>query len=165
MLRREARDIPLCNGPAQHPLRGLVAVGVEHRVAAVEVEHLDARLGAQPPGAAVLFSSHQLDVVERLCDDLVIIAGGTIRAAGARDALRAQHSTRRFELVSAGDAGWLRSEPGVEVLDFDGGYAVFDVDSDETAQRVLRRAVANGDVASFAPQHPSLAQIFKEVIQ
>ena len=56
-------------------------------------------------GAAVLFSSHQLDVVERLCDDLVIIAGGTIRAAGARDSLRAQHSTRRFELVSAGDAG------------------------------------------------------------
>ncbi|GAA5195977.1 ABC transporter ATP-binding protein [Microbacterium jejuense] len=116
-------------------------------------------------GAAVLFSSHQLDVVERLCDDLVIIAGGTIRAAGARDTLRAQHSTRRFELVSAGDAGWLRSEPGVEVLDFDGGFAVFDADSDETAQRVLRRAVAQGDVASFAPQHPSLAQIFKEVIQ
>jgi ABC-2 type transport system ATP-binding protein len=116
-------------------------------------------------GAAVLFSSHQLDVVERLCDDLVIIAGGTIRAAGARESLRAQHSTRRFELVSAGDAGWLRAEPGVEVLDFDGGYAVFDVDDDETAQRVLRRAVAQGDVASFAPQHPTLAQIFREVIQ
>ncbi len=116
-------------------------------------------------GSPVLFSSHQLDVVERLCDDLVIIAGGTIRAAGARDALRAEHSSRRFELVSAGDAGWLRGEPGVEVLDFDGGYAVFDADSDQTAQRVLRRAVEQGDVASFAPQHPTLAQIFKEVIQ
>ena len=116
-------------------------------------------------GAAVLFSSHQLDVVERLCDDLVIIAGGTIRAAGARDELRAQHSTHRYELISAGDAGWLRTEPGVEVANFDGGYALFDVDSDETAQRVLRRAVEHGDVASFAPQHPTLAQIFKEVIQ
>jgi ABC-2 type transport system ATP-binding protein len=30
---------------------------------------------------------------------------------------------------------------------------------------VLRRAVEGGDVASFAPRHPSLAQIFKEVIQ
>lgn len=116
-------------------------------------------------GSSVVFSSHQLDVVERLCDDLVIIAGGTIRAAGERDALRAAHSTRRFELVSSGDAGWLRAEPGVEVVDFDGGYALFDVDGDETAQRVLRRAVDQGDVASFAPQHPSLAQIFKEVIQ
>jgi ABC-2 type transport system ATP-binding protein len=116
-------------------------------------------------GAAVLFSSHQLDVVERLCDELVIIAGGTIRAAGTRDGLRAEHSTRRYELVSTGDAGWLREEPGVQVVDFDGGYALFDVDTDETAQRVLRRAVAQGEVASFAPQHPSLAQIFKEVIQ
>lgn len=116
-------------------------------------------------GAAVLFSSHQLDVVERLCDDLVIIAGGTIRAAGTRSELQSQHSTRRFELVSAGDAGWLRSETGVEVVEFDGGYALFDVDTDETAQRVLRRAVESGDVASFAPRRPSLAQIFKEVIQ
>ncbi|MCM3614099.1 ATP-binding cassette domain-containing protein [Microbacterium enclense] len=116
-------------------------------------------------GAAVLFSSHQLDVVERLCDDLVIIAGGTIRAAGSGDALRAQHATHRYELVSGGDAGWLRDETGVTVLDFDGGYALFDAADDATAQRVLRGAVERGDVASFAPQRPSLAEIFKEVIQ
>jgi ABC-2 type transport system ATP-binding protein len=116
-------------------------------------------------GASILFSSHQLDVVERLCDDLVILAGGTIRAAGSRDALRAEHAGSRYELVSAGDAGWLRTEPGVTVVDFEGGYALFDTDGAETAQRVLRTAVAHGDVASFAPKHPSLAQIFKEVIQ
>ncbi len=116
-------------------------------------------------GVSVLFSSHQLDVVERLCDDLVIISGGTIRASGAREGLRSQHATRRFELVSGGDAGWLRAEPGIEVLEFDGGYALFDADTDETVQRVLRTAVARGDVASFTPRHPSLAQIFKEVIQ
>ena len=116
-------------------------------------------------GTSVLFSSHQLDVVERLCDDLVIIAGGTIRAAGTRDGLRAEHATRRYELVSASDAGWLRTEPGVEVVDFDGGYAVFEADSDQTVQRVLQRAVAAGDVTSFAPRRPTLAQIFTEVIQ
>jgi ABC-2 type transport system ATP-binding protein len=116
-------------------------------------------------GAAVLFSSHQLDVVERLCDDLVIIAGGTIRAAGARDALRSEHASHRYELVSSGDAGWVREEPGVTVVDFDGGYALFDAPDPVAAQRVLRRAVERGDVASFAPQHPTLAQIFKEVIQ
>ena len=116
-------------------------------------------------GTSVLFSSHQLDVVERLCDDLVIIASGTIRAAGTRDGLRAEHATRRYELVSASDAGWLRTEPGVEVVDFDGGYAVFEADSDQTVQRVLQRAVAAGDVTSFAPRRPTLAQIFTEVIQ
>ncbi|MFY9713775.1 MAG: ATP-binding cassette domain-containing protein [Microbacterium sp.] len=116
-------------------------------------------------GAAILFSSHQLDVVERLCDDLIILAGGTIRASGSREALRAEHANDRYELISAGDAGWLRAEPGVTVVDFEGGYALFDADGPETAQRVLRSAVERGDVAGFAPRHPSLAQIFKEVIQ
>ena len=83
----------------------------------------------------------------------------------SRASLRAEHSTLRYELVSSGDAGWLRSVPGVAVVDFDGGYALFDVDSEQTAQAVLRDAIGRGDVATFAPQHPSLAQIFKEVIQ
>ncbi|KZE88381.1 ABC transporter ATP-binding protein [Microbacterium sp. TNHR37B] len=139
------------------PFSGLDPLAVD-----VVAEVLHRRAAA---GAAVLFSSHQLDVVERLCDDLVIIAGGTIRADGSRDELRAQHAQRRFELVSAGDAGWLRDEPGVHVIEFDGGYALFDADSDEAAQQVLRRALERGDVASFAPRHPSLAQIFTEVIQ
>jgi len=116
-------------------------------------------------GAAVLFSSHQLDVVERLCDDLVIIAAGTVRASGEREALRREHSSNRYELISSGDAGWIRDEPGVQVVEFDTGRAVFDVDGEETAQRVLRRAVSEGSVTTFAPQHPSLAQIFKEVVR
>ncbi|KJL25777.1 ABC-type transporter ATP-binding protein EcsA [Microbacterium azadirachtae] len=116
-------------------------------------------------GASILFSSHQLDVVERLCDDLVIIAGGTIRAAGSREELRAQHSAPRYELVSDADAGWIRSEPGITVVDFERGTAVFDAATPEDAQRVLRTALGHGIVHAFTPQHPSLAQIFKEVIQ
>ena len=113
----------------------------------------------------MLFSSHQLDVVERLCDDLVIIESGTIRANGSREELRARHASRRFELISSADAGWMREEPGVDIVQFDGGYAVFDAADYQTAQRVLRGAIERGDVAAFAPQRPSLAQIFKEVIQ
>jgi ABC-2 type transport system ATP-binding protein len=59
----------------------------------------------------------------------------------------------------------LRSVPGVRVVDFDGSYALFDVDSEATAQAVLRDAIGRGDVATFAPRHPSLAQIFREVIR
>ncbi|MBH0083666.1 ABC transporter ATP-binding protein [Salinibacterium sp. SWN167] len=115
-------------------------------------------------GAAVLFSSHQLEIVERLCDDLVIIAEGSIRAAGEREALRAQHSAPRYTIVTSGDLGWLRDEPGISVLEFDGGHATFDAAEASASQRVLRRAVAEGDVTSFAPQRASLAQIFREVI-
>lgn len=139
------------------PFSGLDPIAVDAVAAVLQ--------GRAEAGAAILFSSHQLELVERLCDDLVILAGGTIRAAGPTEALRAEHAGNRYELVSTGDIGWLRAEPGVEVADFEGGYALFDVDDAETAQRVLRQAVERGAVARFAPQHPSLAQIFKEVIQ
>ncbi|WP_186324377.1 ABC transporter ATP-binding protein [Microbacterium paludicola] len=116
-------------------------------------------------GVSVLFSSHQLDVVERLCDDLVIIAGGTIRAAGPRDRLREQYAEPRWDIESTADVGWLREEPGVTVVDFEGGRAVFDAEDAAVAQRILRRALQEGDVSRFGPQHPTLAQIFKEVIR
>ncbi len=61
-------------------------------------------------GAPVLFSSHQLDVVERLCDDLVIIAAGEIRAAGSREDLRAQNADSRFEIATGADVAWLRED-------------------------------------------------------
>lgn len=115
-------------------------------------------------GVPVLFSSHQLDVVERLCDDLVIIADGRVRASGSRQELRAANSTPTWELVTRGDAAWIRDVPGVHVLDFAGGTALFEGD-DAAAQAVVRRAVTEGDVVSFAPRLPTLTEIFQEVVR
>ena len=116
-------------------------------------------------GAPVLFSSHQLDVVERLCDDLVLIADGTIRAAGPREELRAAYTLPRFSLVVDGDAGWLRDQPGVRLVDLDGARAVFEVDPPTDDQAVLRAALERGPVRAFGPVTPSLAEIFREVNQ
>lgn len=115
-------------------------------------------------GVPVLFSSHQLDVVERLCDDVVVIAGGKIRAAGEKEALRAQYAEPRYEITSGGDMGWLRTEPGVRVVEFDGGYALFDAD-EATSQRVLRAALDAAPVTQFAPVRPRLAEIFRDIVQ
>jgi ABC-2 type transport system ATP-binding protein len=116
-------------------------------------------------GAAVLFSSHQLELVERLCDDLVIIADGTVRAAGSRAALREQHALPRYRIEVDGDAGWIRDEPGVTLLELDGAQAVFDLTDGADEQAVLRSALGRGPVRSFGPVRPSLAEIFREVIQ
>jgi ABC-2 type transport system ATP-binding protein len=115
-------------------------------------------------GAPVLFSSHQLDVVERLCDDVVVIAGGTIRAAGPQEELRRSAGAAAWELLVDGDVAWLRNEPGVTVREFDGGYALFEAD-DATAQRVLQRAVQHGTVGSFTPRVPRLSEVFREVVR
>jgi len=115
-------------------------------------------------GVPVLFSSHQLDVVERLCDDLVVIAAGTIRAAGDREELRARFTEPRYVLRVDGDLGWLRDEPGVQVVELAGSEAVVEADPDG-AQQVLRAAVARGPVLEFAPVRPRLAEIFREVVR
>ena len=114
-------------------------------------------------GVPVLFSSHQLDLVERLCDDLVIISGGRIRAAGAREELRDAFGGTRYELTSSGDVGWLREVSGVDVVEFDGGYALFEAD-EQTAQSVLADAVRRAPVRAFAPVRPTLGEIFREVV-
>lgn len=116
-------------------------------------------------GAPVLFSSHQLDIVERLCDDLVVIADGRVKASGSRDKLRAEHSASQYELLVPGSADWVRGEPSVVVTSLDGGHVVFQAESTDVAQRVLTKALGLGPVLRFAPQEASLAQIFREVIQ
>ncbi|XTZ17216.1 ABC transporter ATP-binding protein [Micromonospora echinospora] len=114
-------------------------------------------------GVAVLFSSHQLEVVERLCDDLVIIADGVVRAAGGRERLRQTYALPRYEIRVDGDAGWLRDQPGVTVVDLDGAHAVFDLADGVDDQSVLRAALDRGPVRAFRPLTPSLAEIFREV--
>ncbi|GAB3141468.1 ATP-binding cassette domain-containing protein [Micromonospora sonneratiae] len=116
-------------------------------------------------GVPVLFSSHQLDVVERLCDDLVIISDGVIRAAGSREGLRSAYALPRYELRVDGDAGWLRDQPGVTLVDLDGAHAVFDLATGADDQQVLRAALARGPVRAFGPVAPSLVEIFREVNQ
>ncbi|RLP75336.1 ATP-binding cassette domain-containing protein [Mycetocola tolaasinivorans] len=116
-------------------------------------------------GVPVLFSSHQLDIVERLCDDIVIISGGQVRAAGPAQSLRDAHRGNRFSLDGSADAGWVREVPGISVLNFDGGHVEFDADTAERAQLVLRGALERGEVHAFTPVRPSLAQIYREVVQ
>ncbi|MEU7844381.1 ATP-binding cassette domain-containing protein [Micromonospora sp. NPDC049114] len=116
-------------------------------------------------GAPVLFSSHQLDVVERLCDDLVIINDGVIRAAGSRTQLRDSYTSPRFELVVATDAGWIRDQPGVTLVELDGARAVFDLPVGADEQPILHAALARGPVRAFRPVSPSLTEIFREVTQ
>ncbi len=137
------------------PFSGLDPMAVEV-VLAVLAEYAER-------GVPVLFSSHQLDVVERLSDQLVIIAGGRVRADGTAEQLRERFGVRRHQIVTTGDAGWVRQVPGARVLELDGGSAVFE-GGDQVAQQVLGQAITQDTVLSFGPVHPTLSEIFKDVV-
>ena len=114
-------------------------------------------------GAPVLFSSHQLDVVERLCDQLVIISRGEIRANGTRTELQAANAGNEWDLEMNADTGWVRDV--VPVIEFDGGYVRFQAPDEETANRVLVAALERGTVSTFQRVTRSLHEIYKEMAQ
>ncbi len=112
----------------------------------------------------VLFSSHQLELVERLCDDLVVLSRGTVVAAGPVDELRGngRRTTTVYRVVLDGDAGWLRDVPGLTVKDVDGCSAQVDVGEPGREQDLLRAALARGPVRELTPVRPALSDVFRE---
>ena len=118
-------------------------------------------------GVPVLFSSHQLDLVERLCDQLVVLSRGTIVAQGTVDDLR-RRGRVLHRLVVGGDAGWVRDVPGIHVVDVDGPTALLDLggadgSSADSTDIVLREAMARGSLREFAEVVPTLSDIYREV--
>lgn len=112
-------------------------------------------------GIPVLFSSHQLDLVERLCDQLIVLSRGRVVANGSRETL--QRSGRiRHRLVMNTDVGWVR-DAGVSVLDVSGSSAVLDLADQAEADRLLSEALGRGSVIEFAELVPSLSEIYREV--
>jgi ABC-2 type transport system ATP-binding protein len=114
-------------------------------------------------GAAILFSSHQLELVERITEQVVIIAQGQIKAAGRRNDILAAHARPHYRLAAPGDLSWVAGQAGVTTPKPYAGGIMFTAD-DAAAQAVLRAAVARGPVESFGRVVPSLADVFKEVV-
>ena len=112
-------------------------------------------------GVPVLFSSHQLDLVERLCDRLVVLSQGRRVAAGSVTELR-DAGVPRFRLVLGGDAGWVRDQRGLDVLDIDGTTALVEVREPGAEQHLIAEATSRGDVHEFGRVRPALSEIYRE---
>lgn len=116
-------------------------------------------------GAPVLFSSHQLDLVERLIDDLVIINDGRLVAAGTTAELRRQRSLPEWTLQTDADLGWVRGLPDISVVELDGSWVRFTAPNADAAEAVLRQALTVSSVRSFGPHDVALNRLFQEVTQ
>ncbi|MET7767251.1 ATP-binding cassette domain-containing protein [Nocardia sp. NPDC005366] len=112
-------------------------------------------------GVPVLFSSHQLDLVERLCDQLVILSAGRVVGRGSVADLRAGGRTR-YRLVLGGDTGWLGGFAGVRVLEANGAAALVELAGASTDD-LLTEALARGSVRELAEVHQSVSDIYREV--
>jgi len=116
-------------------------------------------------GVGVVFSSHQLDLVEDVCEDVVIIARGRIVAAGPIDELKAASGRRHLEVEVAGsDGAWIEGRPDVEVLERNGGRTKLLVDDRVPLDELLAAARGAGELRRFSYQPPRLSELFMEAV-
>ena len=140
------------------PFSGLDPVGVD-----VLAEVLADRAAS---GTPVIFSSHQLELVERVCQAVAIINHGRLVASGAVAELRATSGGRRWQVeVEGASTDWAGGLPGVTVLDKRDGQVVVELDEGTDEQLVLDAARAAGRVTSFSAVEPGLADLFRQAVQ
>jgi len=115
-------------------------------------------------GIPVMFSSHQLDLVERLCDRVGIVRSGQMVVVGTVDELRATGPRRLFVEAPQAPPGWADRLPGVRVVSHSNGSTALELDDGADDQAVLRAALATGPVRGFGDRRPSLTELFRDVV-
>lgn len=117
-------------------------------------------------GAAVLFSSHQLDLVEDICEEVAIIDHGRMVAEGDLDALRRASERRRVELrLEGAPGGWSPSLRGVDLVERANGDLRMLIDRDVDPQAMLAEAERAAPVVEFRYGPPSLEELFLELVE
>ena len=116
-------------------------------------------------GVTVLFSSHQLDLVEDLCEDVVIIDRGRVVLAGDLQQLRAATPQRVVDIRYHGPAPQWSGLPEAEVLERTDGSIKLKVPRDTEIPALLAQMPRHDAVTSFSYQPPSLSDLFKEAVR
>jgi ABC-2 type transport system ATP-binding protein len=142
------------------PFSGLDPVGVDV-MSGVLRERADA-------GVPVVFSSHQLELVERLCEDVAIVNRGRLVASGAvaelRERGRGGVERVRVRVEGDGDGRWLARVPGAEVAEAGPRGLLVRLDRGAHPEAVLDAARAAGTVTHFSLERPSLADLFRAAV-
>ncbi|HEU4356771.1 MAG TPA: ATP-binding cassette domain-containing protein [Actinomycetota bacterium] len=137
------------------PFSGLDPLGVESMA---EILAQTAALGV-----AVLFSSHQLDLVEDVCQDVVIVDRGQVVLAGVVDELKAASPHRSLSITVEGEP-WVPLLPSGTVTSKQDGRVRVLVDASADLDEIMASARRAGEVTAFTFEPPSLADLFLDAV-
>jgi ABC-2 type transport system ATP-binding protein len=118
-------------------------------------------------GKTMLFSTHQLEQVEELCEDVVIINKGQVLEQGGVQAIKRQHgrNVARLKLDNDPEALWLDQLPGVRVTERRQDYLEMRLQADLNPNQIVEAALRHGGIISrFEVVEPSLTEIFIELV-
>lgn len=131
----------------------------------VNVEMLkNAILEFRRNGATILFSSHRMDHVEELCEQLSIVHHGKQIVNGTLRDVKRSFGKQNVRIHSDYDLSLLNQVSGVESVHKSVEGSVYQVTSEETANVLLTEALKSGPIRHFAIEEPSLQDIFIEKV-
>jgi ABC-2 type transport system ATP-binding protein len=129
----------------------------------IAMDSMSALLGGiARDGAAVLFSSHQLDVVEHLCEDVVVIDSGHVVLTGELDKIRDAAPDRYVEVTVTGDPERMLHLTEAIVIAHEGDRVRLRVP--RTVDPVALLAGLNGDIVRMAYEPPTLSELFRAAV-
>ena len=123
----------------------------------------DTLLELRAAGKSILFSTHRMDQVERMCDSIALIHRGEVVLQGSMRQIKSEYPRNRVEIAYEGDSSFLR-HPSVESHKEYGGLANLKLGGAQPdAQPLLAEAVRNGTrITRFEVKEPTLEEIFIE---
>lgn len=115
-------------------------------------------------GAAVVFSSHQLDLVEDLCEDVVVIDRGHIVLSGPVAELRARSPVRYLTVETDGGTDWVGAIPNAEIVGSNGRRVTLSVPADTDLAAAVEAARRSGAISQFSFEPPNLSEVFRDAV-
>ncbi|WP_431954998.1 ABC transporter ATP-binding protein, partial [Actinacidiphila sp. bgisy167] len=119
-------------------------------------------------GIPVLFSSHQLDLVERLCDQVGIVRSGRLAACGTLDELRGSEQEAPLVLqVDGAEPDWPLHTEAIAAYKAheDGTALIVEAAPGHDENSVLRAAMQHGMVRRLTRERPTLSQLFRDLVE
>lgn len=114
--------------------------------------------------SAVILSSHQMNLVEGLCDRVLFIQKGREVLQGPLDEVRRSYGRYRVELRFRGDGAWLRELPGIEGLELSPGKAFFSLGFGVEPREFLESLPDELEVEEISLRRPTLHEIFVDLV-
>lgn len=126
----------------------------------------DAMLELRDAGTTVIFSTHQMEQVEKLCDALCLINRGESVLQGRLSEVKSRFGRGRVQMQYEGDlAAVLRDRRWVEASDDFGKYVEIKPAAGVSAQDLLKRAMEDVSILRFEIAEPSLNEIFIQIVR
>jgi ABC-2 type transport system ATP-binding protein len=114
-------------------------------------------------GKAIVFSTHRMDQVEKLCDSICLINKGEAVLTGRVREIKSRYERNRIIVEFEGSADFLKSSEIAEAKNFS-GHAEIRLKEHGDAQKLLREASAGARIFRFEMVEPSLEEIFIQTV-